>query len=97
MKKLLCGVAALPFLAGVALAQPMQLTNHQMDTVTAGWANHEIDVSNTSWTEVSVYGGALLSFTDPNTGAQVCNDCYLRIVTPTISVQSKFGPGAPVQ
>jgi hypothetical protein len=37
MNKLLSGVAALPFLATAAFAaQP--LTNHQMDTVTAGFA-----------------------------------------------------------
>lgn len=99
MKKLL-SLAALPFLVGVAMAQPaqltnnqqpvqqpMQLTNNQMDTVSAGFALHEIDISNTSWTELSVYGGPLLT----------CDECFLRIVTPTISVQSKFGPEPPVQ
>jgi hypothetical protein len=37
MKKLLSGLAALPFLASVAFAaQPMPLTDNQMDKVTAG-------------------------------------------------------------
>ena len=37
MKKLLVGLAALPFLAGVAMAdQPTLLSDAQMDTVTAG-------------------------------------------------------------
>jgi hypothetical protein len=37
MKKLLVGLAALPFLAGIAMAdQPMPLSDAQMDTVTAG-------------------------------------------------------------
>lgn len=39
MNKLLAGLAALPFLAGVATAgQPTPLTNTQMDQVTAGLA-----------------------------------------------------------
>jgi hypothetical protein len=37
MKKLLFGLAALPFLAGVASAGQL-LTNAQMDTVTAGFS-----------------------------------------------------------
>jgi hypothetical protein len=37
MKKLLVGLAALPFLAGVAMAgQPAPLSDAQMDQVTAG-------------------------------------------------------------
>jgi hypothetical protein len=37
MKRLLVGIAALPFLAGVAsAAQPMPLSDAQMDKVTAG-------------------------------------------------------------
>lgn len=37
MRKLLLGVAALPFLASIALAdQPMTLVDSQMDSVTAG-------------------------------------------------------------
>jgi hypothetical protein len=39
MKKLFAAVAALPFLSGAALAgQPVQLSNAQMDGVTAGAA-----------------------------------------------------------
>jgi hypothetical protein len=39
MKKLLAGFAALPFLAGVAMAgQPAPLSDTQMDHVTAGLA-----------------------------------------------------------
>ena len=56
MKSVLYGLAALPLLAGVALAQePMQLTSQQMDKVTAGWSLWEVDKSNTSLTVVSVY------------------------------------------
>jgi hypothetical protein len=36
MKRLLHALAALPFLATAASAQPMQLTDNQMDKVTAG-------------------------------------------------------------
>ncbi|HJU19088.1 MAG TPA: hypothetical protein VJ770_21745 [Stellaceae bacterium] len=39
MKKLLAGVAVLPFLAGIAMAgQPAPLNDTQMDQVTAGLA-----------------------------------------------------------
>lgn len=90
MKKLLCGVAALPFLAGVALAgEPMQLNDGQMDNVTAGFDLSVIEKSNTSWTQVSIYEtGTLLP----------CNQCYLVIggagnaVSRAFSIQSAFGP-----
>jgi hypothetical protein len=85
MKRLLYGVAALPFLAGVALAQPMQLTSRQMDRVTAGWDLFVTEVSNTSWTQVSVYNKPLTS----------CSSCYLVITNPALSVESQFGPTPP--
>jgi len=98
MTKLLYGIAMLPFVAGVALAgpmapasqqvasvAPMQLTGDQMDKVTAGWSLHEIDLSNTSFVEVSVYSQPLLA----------CSTCYLRLTTSSISVQSQMGPGLP--
>jgi hypothetical protein len=56
MKKLLYGLAALPFLAGVALAdQPVQLSDNQMDKITAGFDLSVIERSNTSWTQISIY------------------------------------------
>lgn len=86
MKKLLLGVAALPFLVGIAVAgEPLQLTDGQMDKVTAGWALHELDVSNTSWTEVSVYAGPLTI---------ACPSCFLNISSASVSIQSHFGPPA---
>ncbi|HLG85837.1 MAG TPA: hypothetical protein VKZ79_01420 [Alphaproteobacteria bacterium] len=88
MKYLLSAVAALPFLGGLAIAEPTQtirLDNDQMDTVTAGWSVHETEVSNTSWTQVSVYDAPLTA----------CSECYLVITSDSISVESKFGPGAP--
>ena len=83
MKKFLCGLAVLPFLTATALAQPAQLSETQMDSVTAGFVFLETDVSNTSWTRVSVYEGA-------NTIA--CSSCYLLLNNPAISVASNFGP-----
>jgi hypothetical protein len=87
MKKALFGLLALPLLTGAAMAaqQPVQLTNAQMDHVTAGWYLSETDGSNTSWTHVSVY-------TDPY---YCCSSCYLNLTSSSISVQSKFGPSAP--
>ena len=83
MRRLLYGLAALPFVAGVALAQgptgPVPLTNQQMDQVTAGWDLLELDRSNTSITAVSVYN-------TPNTIS--CSGCYLLINNKAISVAS---------
>jgi hypothetical protein len=79
MKKLLCGVALLPFLAATAFAQPSVLNEKQMDTVTAGWDLQEIDVSNTSVTWVDVYHPL------PSTS---CSSCYLDIQNDAISVRS---------
>jgi hypothetical protein len=96
MKTFLCGLAVLPFLSATALAQPahdalaqpMQLSESQMDSVTAGFSFLETEVSNTSWTRVSVYEGA--NTATPNVIA--CTSCYLLINNPAISVASNFGP-----
>lgn len=70
MKKLLCGLAALPFLASVALAgQPVALTDNQMDTVTAGFDFAEVDLSDTSATMILINQPALPK----------CTSCYLQI------------------
>ena len=56
MKKLVLGLAVLPFLAGVSLAgQPQALTDQQMDKVAAGFDFAEMDVNNvgTTITEVN--------------------------------------------
>ena len=45
MKKLFIGLAAVPFLAGVAMAgQPTPLSNSAMDQVTAGAENAPIEI-----------------------------------------------------
>ena len=83
MKRLLLGLAVLPFLAGVTLAQePMKLTGQQMDKVTAGWDLLEMDFSNTSGTFVSVY--------QRPTNLVTCAACYLVISNSTFSVASFF-------
>jgi|SRR5215472_6496630 len=97
MKKLLCGLAVLPFLSATALAQPdvrvsgspaqqpVLLNEAQMDTVTAGWSLREIDVSNTSVTFVSVYGPPL----------PACDGaCFINLNSPALRVQS-FILGGP--
>jgi hypothetical protein len=90
MKGLLYGVVALPFLAGIAWAQqPMQLTNKQMDRVTAGTFIEEI--SNTSATAVSIFQTPSLLESTPN--AFTCSDCYLVINSPKFSLAAQFGPG----
>jgi hypothetical protein len=83
MRKLLYGLAALPFLAGVALAdKPVQLSDKQMDKVTAGFDLNVTERSNTSWTQISIYDGALTA----------CSACYLRILSRPFSIESAFGP-----
>lgn len=88
MKKFLVGLAVLPFLTATALAQPAQLSESQMDSVTAGFSFLEAEISNTSWTVVSVYEGA--NTANPN--VLHCSSCYLLINNPAISVASNFGP-----
>jgi hypothetical protein len=97
MKSVFYGLAALPLLAGVALAgQPMQLSDTQMDKVTAGWDVRISEVSNTSVTGISVYEPApnsaravvildAASHTPP-IGANI----YLDIENPALSVASAF-------
>jgi hypothetical protein len=59
MKKLLVGVAAVPFLASVAMAgQPMALNDAQMDKVVAG-GGIEIETANV---ELHIYTGVSPQF-----------------------------------
>jgi hypothetical protein len=112
MTKVLCGLAALPLLTGVAFAapvqsnqskalvkQPTQLSEQQMDKVTAGWDFLEIDIYNTGVSVVSVWQKAALTPANPvfpGTGPGgfntiACGSCYLLINNPAISVASQFG------
>jgi len=75
MTKLLCGVAALPLIAGAALAAPVkqpapvkhpsQLSDRQMDKVTAGIDFAEFDFSDDQATLVSLHEKS------PNSGMAV--------------------------
>jgi hypothetical protein len=85
MRRLLYGLAALPLLAGVAMAQePMKLSDQQMDKVTAGWDLRELDISNTSVTLVAIYQRPSNTIS--------CGSCFLLINNPAFSVASAFGP-----
>jgi len=95
MRKLLLGLAVLPFLAGVSLAgQPQALTDQQMDKVAAGFDFAERDVNNVGQTLVEVNHPAVF-------GSSGCgSDCFLSITGTTYpsGVQSfqlyaAFGPG----
>ena len=91
MKRFLFGLAILPFVAGVSLAaDPVALSDKQMDKVTAGFDFTETEISNTSWVRVGVDVAPLGPCPAP---------CYLQIAgtqyTPTIrsfQVQAQFGP-----
>jgi len=103
MTKFLYALAALPLLSSLALAQPagqslnasaaaqppLRLSDSQLDGVTAGWKQLETDVSNTSWTRVSVYQ------TGTSDNTITCGSCYLLINNFALSVGSKFGPTPP--
>jgi hypothetical protein len=73
MKKWLFGVAVLPLLTGLALAKdPVQLTDGQMDKVTAGFTFAEMDVTNVATVFVGV-----------NAGTAVCPTCVVSIGGPS--------------
>jgi hypothetical protein len=90
MKSLLYGIAALPFLATFATAEPLQLSSNQMDKVTAGVAFTEVDVFNTGRTEVAAYAAL------PVAPATFCGGaaagCYLAIRSPALSILSWMPP-----
>jgi hypothetical protein len=102
MRKLLCGIAILPFMAAAAPAQPpahvnaaqqpLLLSESEMDGVTAGWSLRELDFSNTSVTAVAAYQTG----TDPSGDAIEfgpgnninCGACYILLESPALSVGS---------
>lgn len=92
MKRLLFGLVALPFLAGVSLAaQPVPLSDTQMDKVTAGFdfEFHEVQNLGVVW----VYGDKPLATVCGTDGA-----CYLAITgtnfggVQSLQVYAHFGP-----
>lgn len=88
MRKILYMLMSLPFLVATASAAPQQLSDTQMDKVSAGFL--EIDVSNTSLTVLSLFFRPFLLDDSPNTIG--CPTCYLLIVSPAFSIASSFGP-----
>jgi hypothetical protein len=103
MKTLLYGIAALPLLATVALAQPpvpsndrapMQLSENQMDKVTAGFGFLETDLSNTGLVIVSVYQPTGTG-TPPTPNSIGCPGCYLNINNFALSIASQMFGGLP--
>jgi hypothetical protein len=97
MKKLLIGLAVLPFLAGVSLAgQPQALTDQQMDKVAAGFDFAELDVNNVGATMVVVNHGPLVP------AGESCGVCFVSISgtsypsgVNSFQLFSVFGPGFP--
>lgn len=89
MKRLLLGLAVLPFLAGVSMAgSPTALTDKQMDKVVAGFDLVEIETTNTSATLVAV-----------DEPAVPCTTCYLHVAgtaypigVQSLQVLAIFGP-----
>jgi len=92
MKRLLFGLAALPFLAGVSLAaQPVPLSDTQMDRVTAGFDFESLELHNLGVALVEINGPALVT----------CRlaGCFLQIDgtqfpggTQSFQLQAQFGP-----
>ena len=80
-----CGFAA--FRRDRIGQQPIQLTNKQMDTVTAGTLI--IETSNTSATAVSLFQTAYLLDSTPN--KITCPSCYLLINSSKFSLAAQFG------
>ena len=82
MERLLYALAALPLLAGAAMAQPpAQLSDAQMDRVTAGFGIDVTETSNTSVVIIRAYESAV-----PQITATQCTGCYLHIESPALSI-----------
>jgi len=100
MKKFLIGLAALPFLAGAALAgQPTPLADNQMDMVTAGFDFFEVDINNVGTKVVAINNPSL----GGTAGGCVLNGCFLNIHgtsypsgLQSFQLQAQFGPLAVV-
>jgi hypothetical protein len=87
VKKLLFGIAALPFLATAATADPLQLSSKQMDQVTAGWSIVEFDWFNSGMSGVAVYPRTP-GFDAVQNAVCASVQCVVNIHTPTISLFS---------
>jgi len=90
MKRFLFGLAALPFLAGVSLAaEPVPLTDKQMDAVTAGFDFVEIDVQNLG----TVVTGINVPLAACATGSYLCiHGTAFPAGVQSFQLQAFFGP-----
>jgi hypothetical protein len=101
MRRLIGGIAVLPLLTGLALAgQPVQLSDSQMDKISAGLVLHEFDLTNTSTTEVGIrpwYESPFFSSSpvSPVSELTPCNQCYLGLDVGSLVIQSAMGPFGP--
>jgi len=95
MKRLLFGLVALPFLAGVSLAaQPVPLSDTQMDVVTAGFDFFEHNIQN--------LGNVTVAADFPPVGVAACGTdggCFLAVTgtafpagVRSLQVYAQFGP-----
>jgi hypothetical protein len=92
MKRLLFGLVALPFLAGVSLAaQPVPLSDKQMDTVTAGFDFVETDIQN--------LGSVWVAADKPLVPGCFFTSCFLAVEgtafpagVQSLQVHAQFGP-----
>jgi hypothetical protein len=106
MRRWLCGLAALPFLVGLAFAgQPVPLNDTQMDAVTAGAETSGgltlSPVSGGSGLSSGVFLFSLSETNSTNSGTVMvnvdpvaCNTCYLNIRNEALTLQAQFGPVA---
>ena len=107
MMKLLCGFAALPLLVAGASAhqasdgktlvkKPAQLSEQQMDKVTAGWDYTLVEVDNTGTTVVLSYqtpNNIVTSLATSTSPAVECGGCYLYITNRALTVGSWIAGG----
>ncbi len=84
MLRIVLGLAALPVAAGVALAQPMRLSDRQMDAVTAGET-----LQSFLFDPAQVPGSALIAKVEADQLLGVVVSAYLALVNP------RLGPPAP--
>jgi hypothetical protein len=104
MRRLLAGLTALPLLSGIALAaQPVPLTDRQMDVVTAGTATTSGGLSFGTATGAFTISAMVVFFFNEadtaNTGTVFvtesgvpCSTCFLAGGVPNLVVQASFGP-----
>ena len=91
MRKLLLGLAVLPFLVGASLAgQPQALTDQQMDKVAAGFDFMETDINNVGATQILINNP--LAKAAPTDFLSISGTSYPSGVN-SFQLNAAFGPG----